>query len=86
MAAAVVLQIPAAGLPGHRPVLPRVVVPDIDIVPRPVHRHPVGAEPGDAVVLRALVEEIAPGGLVDHRAQLLHPQVVGPGDRHVHAV
>ena len=86
VAAAVVLQRPAAGLPGHRPVLPRLVVPEVEVVPRAVHGHPVGAEPGDPVVLRALVEQIAPGGVVDHGAKLLHPQVVGPGHGHVHPV
>jgi len=52
-------------------------------VPRPVHGHPVGAEAGDPVVLRAFVKEVAPGGVVDYGGQLLHPQVVGPGHGHV---
>ena len=86
VAAAVMPQLPAAGLPGHGPVLPRVVVPEIDIVSRPVHGHAVGAEPGDPMVLRALIEEIPPGGVVDHSGHILHPQVIGPGHRHIHPV
>ena len=86
VAAAVVLQRPSAGLPGHRPVLPRLIIPDVDIVARAVHGHAVGAEAGDAVVLRALVKEVAPGGMVDHRGHVLHAQVIGPGHGHVHPV
>ena len=86
VAAPVIPQIPPAGLPGDAPVFPRLVVPEIEVVPRPVHGDPVGPEAGDPVVLGAPAEEVAPGGVVDHGAQLLHPQIVGPGDGHVHPV
>ena len=86
VAAAVVRQISAAGLPGDGPELPCVLVPQVDIVARPVHGHPVGPEAGDPVVLRALVEEVSPGGVVDHGGHVLRPQVVGPGNGHVNPV
>ncbi len=55
-------------------------------MPGAVHGYAVGPEAGDPVVFRALVKEIAPGGVVDHGAQVLHAQVIRPGDGHVHPV
>ncbi len=86
VAAAVGIHRAAAGLPGDRPVLAGVLVPQVNIMAGPVHRHPVGAKAGDAVMLRALVKEIPARRVVDHPAQLLYPEVVGPGNRQIHPV
>ncbi len=86
VAAAVILRRSAAGLPGDGPIFPRLVVAQVDVVPGPLHGNAVGPEADDPVVFRAFVKEVAPGGVVGHGAQVLHPQVVGPGDGHVDAV
>ena len=39
-------------LPGYAPVIPILVISNIHIMPRTVHRNPIGPETGDAVVLR----------------------------------
>lgn len=56
VAAPVALQIPVAGLPGNRPVFPGLVVPEVKVVPGPVHGHAVGPEAGDPVVLWAFIK------------------------------
>ena len=73
-------------LPGNRPVFPRFVVPDIHVMAGPVQRHPVGPEPGHPVVLRRFVERVAARGLVEHRAVVVHADVIGPGGRGVHPI
>ena len=76
----------AHGLPGHGPIFAGVVVPQVDIVAGPVHGHGVGPKTGDAVVFGAFVEQVPPGGVVHHRAQILGTQVIGPADGQVHPV
>ena len=76
----------ANGLPGYRPIVAAVVIAQIDIVPRPIHGHAIGAEAGDAVVLRRFVEQIAPGDVVEHTVHFMQADVICPGYRHIHPV
>jgi hypothetical protein len=73
-------------LPGQGPVIPAVVIPDIDIVAGPVHGHPVGPEPGNPVVFRGFIKKIAPGGMVKHPAHIPDTDIISPGNRHIDPV
>ena len=80
------LQGEPGGLPAHRPVLARRIIPQVDIVSREVHGHAVGAEPGDAMVFGAVQPAVAAGIVGQHCTHPLGAQVVGHGEGHVHPV
>ena len=71
-------------LPGHRPVIPGVVVPQIDIVPGPVQRHTVRSEPRHPVILRRTVKRIAARRLVENGAVVVYADIICPGNRCIH--
>ena len=70
-------------LPGDRPVFAGLVIPQVDIVTRPVERHAVRSEAGDAVMFGGAVKRVAAGVLRDHGAQVPDAQVIRPGDRDI---
>ena len=86
VAAGVVLPGLAHGLPGDRPVVAAVLIPQVNVVARAVHGDAVGAEAGDPVVFRGLVQQIASRGVVEYAVHILQADVVGPGNRHIHPV
>ena len=73
-------------LPGDAPVVAALLVPQVEIVARAVHGHAVGPETGDAVVLRALIDQIAPGRVVEHAHHVPGADVVGPAHGQIHPV
>ena len=73
-------------LPGNTPIVFAVIVPEIHIMPRPVHRHAVSPESRNPVILRGLVEKVASRRMVYHRAEIFHPQIISPGYRQIHPV
>ena len=73
-------------LPRHRPVIPILRIAQINIVPRPVHRDAVRPKAGNAVVFRALVNQIAPGGVIEDAHHILCADIVRPRDRKIHPV
>jgi hypothetical protein len=77
------------GLPGKGPIIRNpagLIIPDIHIMARPIHGHPIGPEPGDPVVFRRFIKQVPPGGMVKNPAHIPDADVVGPGNRHVHPV
>ena len=79
-------QILAHRLPRDRPVIARVVISQINVVPRSIHRHTVRTKARDPSVLGILVERISARIVRDHRAQIFHTQVIRPRHRHVDAI
>ena len=73
-------------LPGNTPIVFAVIVPEIHIMPRPVHRHAVSPESRNPVILRGLVEKVASRRMVYHCAEIFHPQIISPGYRQIHPV
>ena len=71
VAAGVVLLGLAHGLPGHRPVVAALIIPQVNIVAGAVHGDAVGAEAGDPMVFRGFIQQIAPGGVVEHTVHIL---------------
>jgi hypothetical protein len=55
-------------------------------MPWPVHRHPVGSEPGNPVIFRGFIKKIPPGGMVKHPAKVPYPNVVCPRHRYVNPI
>ena len=51
-----------------------------------VERNAVGAKTRDAMMLGALVKRIAAGIVGNHGAQVLHAEIIGPGNRNIDAV
>ena len=86
VAAGIVLLGLAHGLPGDRPELAGLLVPQVDIVAGAVHGDAVGPEAGDAVILGGPVEQIPSRGVVEHAVHVLQTDVVGPGHRNVYPV
>ena len=72
-------------LPGDGPVFAGVVVAQINIVSRPVHRHAVGTEADHAVILRRATHEPS-GGVVENAVKIVLPDIVCPGYRQVYPV
>src|SRR5690606_2952521 len=62
------------------PVLPRGIVPQVDVVARAVQGHPVGAKTCNAVMLRRFEKGIAAAVVGDHCAEILYTKVVRPGN------
>ena len=79
VAAGIPGQLPAHGLPGYAPVFAGVVIPDVEVMPRHIHRHAVGPEAGDAVMLRRAVEQISARGMVEHAVHVARSDIIGPG-------
>ena len=73
-------------LPGDGPVITGILIPQIDIMPGPVHRNAVGAKAGNAVILGAFIEQIAPGCVVENPVHVPGADVIGPGHRQIHPV
>ena len=65
------------GLPGDAEVVRRLIVPDVDVIARPVHGNAVPVKAADAVVLRTLVKGVASRRVVDDCGVILHPQKIG---------
>ena len=80
------IQQKARGLPAQGPVLPAFIVPQVDVVSRPVHGNAVGAETGNPVMLRAVQPAVASGIMGNHGAHSLGTQIVCHGNRHVDPV
>jgi hypothetical protein len=80
------IQVLTHGLPGYAPVFSGIVVPDIHVMTGSVHRHPIGAEPGNPMIFWGFIEEIASGGMIKHPAEVLHPNIICPGYGHVNPV
>ena len=80
--ALVLIQGLAHRLPGCRPVIRSVVVPDVDISAGERHIA-IEAEPGDSAVCAALYKAVAAGVVGDHSAVFRISQVVCPGSRGV---
>ena len=78
VAAAIICKIPAARLPGDRPVFAGIVVPQVYVVPGAIHGHAVGAKARHTPMLRAFVEHIPAGGVVQDCAEVFHTQIVRP--------
>jgi hypothetical protein len=74
------------GLPGQGPVIPGIVIPDINIMTGPVHGHPIGPEPGNPVVFRGLIKKVAPGGMVKDPAHIPDANIISPGNWYVDSV
>ena len=74
------------GLPGERPEPARFVVTQIDIVSRPIHRHTVGAEARDAMILRRIQPAVAACIMGNHRTHALRTQIIGERNRNVRSV
>ena len=79
-------QILANRLPRNRPVVARVVVAQINVMPRPVQRHTVRTKARDPSVLGIFVERISASIVRDHRAQVFDAEIICPRDRHVDAI
>ena len=84
VAAGIMLHRLAHGLPGNRPEIAGLLIPQVDIVSGAVHGDTVGPEAGNAVVLGRLIEQIASRGVVEHAVHILQADVVGPGNRQIH--
>ena len=87
VAAFVIVQLGPRGLPGRRPELPRVVVPDVEIAPAEIKRRVVVAVARQPAQARIAVKGIPAGGVGDDAevgftTQIVDPRQrgVGPGD------
>ena len=86
MAAGKVLLRLSDRLPRHRPVIPVFRIAKVHIVPRAIHRYAVWPKARNAVVFRALVNQLAPGRVVENAHHILCADIVCPGDREIHPV
>jgi hypothetical protein len=68
-------------LPGHRPVVGRLVVPEIEVPAGLVHRDGVESEAHEASLCPGLVEAVPAGVVRDDGPVLGRPEVVAPGSR-----
>jgi len=73
-------QILPDGLPGDRPIISGLLVPEVDVVSRPVQRNAVLSKAGNTVVLCALMKGISTGIVGDHCAEVFDSEIVRPGD------
>ena len=65
-------------LPGDAEIISVLIVSQIQIVTRPVHRDCIAPETGDPVILRRTAEQISARRMVEHRAHILYAQIIGP--------
>ena len=65
-------------LPGDAEIIPVLVITQIQIVPRPVHGDSISPETGHPVILRRAAEQISARRMIEHRAHVLHAQIIGP--------
>ncbi len=86
MAAGIMLLGLSHRLPRNRPVIAGLIVPQIDIVARPVHGNTVGAKARDAVVFRRFIKQIPARRVVEHAVHIPKTDVIRPRDRHIHPV
>ena len=84
--AGVVLLRLADGLPGDRPVIAVFLIPEVDIVPGEVHRHPIRAEAGNPVIFGAFVQQISAGCVVEYAQHVLKADIIRPGYRQINPV
>ena len=73
-------------LPGDRPVVPVLVVPEIDIMTRSIHGDTVRAKARDPVVFRAATDQVAACGMVKNAHHVPGPDVIGPGHGNIDPV
>ena len=73
-------------LPGDAPVITVLIIPEIYIMPGTVHGHSVWPEACDPVILRRPVKHIAARRVIHDGAQILHTNVIRPGNRQVHTI
>ena len=73
-------------LPAQGPVFAALRVPQVHIVPRPVHGHAIGPETGNPMMLGAVQPGVSAGLMGNHRAHPLRPQIIGHGLGRVHPI
>src|SRR5690554_3798747 len=77
------IQVFSNRLPGDRPVIFTIIIPKIYIMTGPIQRNTILAEAGNPPVFGTLIKGIATGIMRNNRAEVLNPQVIGPGDRYI---
>jgi hypothetical protein len=80
------IQILTHRLPRQAPVFPGVIIPDIDIMPGSIHRHPIRPKPGNPMVFRGFIEKITSRSMVKHPAEVPYPNIIRPGYGHINPV
>ena len=86
VAAGIARLVPADGLPRDRPEFAALIVAEVDIVARAVHRDAVWPEARDAVIFRRAAEQIAARGVVEYAVHVPLADVVRPGDGKINPV
>jgi hypothetical protein len=81
--AAIGLELGVRGLPGRRPEVPAVPVPQVQVPAARIEGDAVVAVAGQPAESGIAVERVAAGGVGDDPEVLLAPQVVDPGQRGV---
>src|SRR5690606_12566949 len=70
-------------LPARRPIVPALIVAEIDVTPGLVHRNVVETQPREATLCRGLVDAVASRVVGRDGPILGRAQVVGPGARSI---
>jgi hypothetical protein len=83
VAAGVVLELVACGLPGGRPEFLRLVVAQVDVAPAEIERHVVVAVARDPAQAGVAIERVASRGIGNNAEIRLASQVVDPWQRRV---
>ena len=83
VAAGVVVELGARGLPGRRPEFAGVVVAQVDVAPAEIERHVVVAVAREAAQAGVAIKGVAAGGVGDDSEIGLAAEVIDPGQRRV---